>query len=196
MAPNDREVRIEVGYGLEGAIPDATASLIIQNILVPAFQNNDYEGGVLEATEALTTLAAGEAFEIPTTSEDLLIENFLGALPALLFICWFLAILLARSYSWWAGGVIGALFAGFISPVWVQGWAGVFQFMIMGGITGLAFDYLVSKYFHHFANDTASVWWNTSGFSSSDDNDRFGGGSSGGGFGGGSFGGGGASGKW
>ena len=65
VAPNEHEVRIEVGYGLEGAIPDGTASLIIQNVLVPAFQNDDYEGGILEATTALTTLAAGEPFEIP-----------------------------------------------------------------------------------------------------------------------------------
>ena len=54
------EVFIAVGYGLEGAIPDAYAKRIIENQLIPHFQNNDYFGGVEAACVVLMKLASGE----------------------------------------------------------------------------------------------------------------------------------------
>ncbi|MEO9788928.1 MAG: TPM domain-containing protein, partial [Aurantimonas coralicida] len=46
VSRDDREVRIEVGYGLEGTLTDALSSLIIQNDILPAFRGGDYPGGI------------------------------------------------------------------------------------------------------------------------------------------------------
>jgi uncharacterized protein len=46
VAPNERKVRIEVGYGLEGALTDALSSVIIANALVPRFKTGDFSGGI------------------------------------------------------------------------------------------------------------------------------------------------------
>ncbi len=53
VAKNDRKVRIEVGYGLEGAIPDAYARRIIAETIAPKFRQGDYFGGVSAAIDAL-----------------------------------------------------------------------------------------------------------------------------------------------
>lgn len=55
VAPNDRKVRIEVGYGLEGYLTDALSSLIIQNQILPAFRNGDFPGGIEAGTDAIIT---------------------------------------------------------------------------------------------------------------------------------------------
>ncbi|HEY4555778.1 MAG TPA: TPM domain-containing protein, partial [Lysobacter sp.] len=49
VAKDDRQVRIEVGYGLEGAIPDATSARVIQEYLVPKFRSGDFAGGLADA---------------------------------------------------------------------------------------------------------------------------------------------------
>ena len=54
------QVAIAVGYGLEGVVPDAIASRIIRNEMIPAFQHNDYYSGVFKATQVLMKLTAGE----------------------------------------------------------------------------------------------------------------------------------------
>jgi uncharacterized protein len=54
------EARISVGYGLEGAIPDAITKRIVTNEMIPSFQNNDYFTGLDKATSTLMSLAAGE----------------------------------------------------------------------------------------------------------------------------------------
>ena len=56
VAPNDRKVRIEVGYGLEGVLTDALTSQIIRRNIVPAFKAGDMAGGVAAGTEALAAL--------------------------------------------------------------------------------------------------------------------------------------------
>jgi uncharacterized protein len=56
----DRKMRIEVGYGLEGAIPDLMAKRIIDNELKPRFRNNDFDGGLSAAVNALMQAARGE----------------------------------------------------------------------------------------------------------------------------------------
>lgn len=53
VAPNDRKVRIEVGYGLEGYLTDALSSLIIQNQILPAFRNGDFPGGIEAGADAI-----------------------------------------------------------------------------------------------------------------------------------------------
>lgn len=53
VAPNERKVRIEVGYGLEGILTDALSSVIIQQDILPRFRDNDYPGGIAAGTDAL-----------------------------------------------------------------------------------------------------------------------------------------------
>lgn len=68
IAKDDRKVRIEVGYGLEGAIPDAKAGRIIREYLAPNFRKGDYYQGISEATGALVQLIDGE--ELPPPLQD------------------------------------------------------------------------------------------------------------------------------
>ena len=65
VAKDDRKVRIEVGYGLEGAIPDAIANRVVQEYLVPRFRAGDFAGGLTEATGALVKLVDGEPLPAP-----------------------------------------------------------------------------------------------------------------------------------
>jgi uncharacterized protein len=58
--PQDRKMRIEVGYGLEGAIPDVTAKSIIDGIIRPAFRSGDFDGGVSRGVDAILQAARGE----------------------------------------------------------------------------------------------------------------------------------------
>ncbi len=53
VAPNDRKVRIEVGYGLEGYLTDALSSVIIQNQILPRFRDGDFPGGIVAGTDAI-----------------------------------------------------------------------------------------------------------------------------------------------
>ncbi|MEO1023008.1 MAG: TPM domain-containing protein [Bacteroidota bacterium] len=65
ISESDREIWIEVGYGLEGAIPDAMANRISENIIVPSFRNGQVYSGLDRATDAVIQLAAGEFSGIP-----------------------------------------------------------------------------------------------------------------------------------
>ncbi len=56
VAPNERKVRIEVGYGLEPILTDALSSVIIQQQILPAFRNNDMAGGIMAGAKAMTNL--------------------------------------------------------------------------------------------------------------------------------------------
>ena len=78
VSESDRAIRIEVGYGLEGAIPDVMANRIINEIITPAFKNQDIYGGLDRATNALIQLASGE-FE--GTPEGLRRNNGDGGIP-------------------------------------------------------------------------------------------------------------------
>lgn len=53
VAPNDRKVRIEIGYGLEGDLTDADSSFIIQRLILPHFRSGDIQGGVVAGTEGI-----------------------------------------------------------------------------------------------------------------------------------------------
>jgi uncharacterized protein len=59
VAPNDRELRIEVGYGLEGDLPDATANTIIQSEIIPHFKRGDMKGGVRAGVTAILEALGG-----------------------------------------------------------------------------------------------------------------------------------------
>jgi uncharacterized protein len=60
VAPQDRQLRLEVGYGLEGVLPDAIASRIVREIVVPRFRANDYEGGISNGLDAVLKIIRGE----------------------------------------------------------------------------------------------------------------------------------------
>jgi uncharacterized protein len=60
VAVEDRKVRIEVGYGLEGVLPDAVCNQIIRNEIAPHFRQNDYEGGIMAAVNAIHQAIKGE----------------------------------------------------------------------------------------------------------------------------------------
>jgi uncharacterized protein len=63
VAPNERKVRIEVGYGLEGELTDAVSRLIIENAIVPRFRANDYAGGINRGVDDIISVLTGDAAE-------------------------------------------------------------------------------------------------------------------------------------
>jgi uncharacterized protein len=112
VAPNERKVRIEVGYGLEGALPDAIASLIIQNSILPRFKANDYPGGIASGVDEIIKVLSGERREQPvepkknpTTLFGLigLVAPFLFSGPGLVLLViliHFLFVLLLNTAVW------------------------------------------------------------------------------------------------
>ncbi len=70
VAKSDRKVRIEVGFGLEQAIPDATAVAIVQDRMVPAFRAGDFAGGLAAAVSALIPLLRGAGLPAPRKGAD------------------------------------------------------------------------------------------------------------------------------
>ena len=191
ISPNDRKTRIEVGYGLEGAMPDIQAGYIIDNIIIPEFKNSNYEQGIILGTNAIIKVVSGEKFEV---SDNIDFDGFSGFAEigfVVIFIAfqWLLSML-ASTKSWWLGGVFGVGSAFALSYFW-----GLSEFpwtlvAILGGF-GLILDYLVSRSYRNYLKKGGkkSAWnW---GFGSGS-----GRGGSGGGFGGGGSGGGGASGSW
>jgi uncharacterized protein len=63
VAPNERRVRIEVGYGLEGSLTDAVTRLIIENAILPRFRANDFAGGVTRGVDDIVAVLSGQATE-------------------------------------------------------------------------------------------------------------------------------------
>ncbi|MEZ5890868.1 MAG: YgcG family protein [Xanthobacteraceae bacterium] len=63
VAPNERKVRIEVGYGLEGDLTDAVSKLIIENAILPRFKANDYAGGITRGVDDIIQVLSGDAEE-------------------------------------------------------------------------------------------------------------------------------------
>jgi uncharacterized protein len=63
VAPNERKVRIEVGYGLEGTLTDAVTRLIIQNAILPRFRANDFAGGITRGVDDIVQVVSGDADE-------------------------------------------------------------------------------------------------------------------------------------
>ena len=59
VVPNDRRMRIEVGYGLDGTLTYATAGRIIQNVMTPKFKNEDFNGGITDGAKAVMNVLEG-----------------------------------------------------------------------------------------------------------------------------------------
>lgn len=109
VAKNDRKLRIEVGYGLEGVLPDAIASRIVREVIVPHFRANDFTGGIEAGVEAVIKVTRGEPIpEIPrrrTSRQSPLYSWAIWPFFLLLFALGFLLNLSRnrRSYSSWTG---------------------------------------------------------------------------------------------
>lgn len=91
IAFEDKKMRIEVGYGLEGAIPDILAGKIIRHTLAPAFREGKYAEGIDTAFDQLMAASEGEAVAVGEPEEDPLLDWFLVllALGALVYIFFF-----------------------------------------------------------------------------------------------------------
>jgi uncharacterized protein len=71
VAPNEREVRIEVGYGLESILPDGLAGEVIRRQVLPKFKDGDYPGGIADAVDRLATIVRNKHVVTPEEREEL-----------------------------------------------------------------------------------------------------------------------------
>ncbi len=190
VAPNERELRIEVGYGLEPSVTDARASSIIRNVITPEFKKGDYYGGIDKGLDAVMGLIDQDPETVQAVeAADQRPSGFPVSLP-LVFGVFVIGLNLlgamARSKSWWLGGVLGFI-VGFIFASLIGA--------VVCAVVGFALDFVLSRF--------GGTWFNGPrgprgpGFWFLGGGGRGGSGGGGfGGFGGGSSGGGGASGGW
>ncbi|OYW84624.1 hypothetical protein B7Z17_03795, partial [Candidatus Saccharibacteria bacterium 32-49-10] len=204
IAKDDRQLRIEVGRGLEGDLTDAEAGRIVRNTLAPAFRAGNYVAGI-EAAVRNVTAQVEDTPELDTSagqpdssnSTSFLADVFTWVFFSLIWIFPWLGSLFARTKSWWAGGVVGLL-AGLL-VAFVFGWAiWALGLALVTSLLGLFLDKAVSEnYTERKKHGEDPSWWAggtifPGGGSSSGTWGRGGGG----GFGGGGFSGGGSSGSW
>jgi len=107
VAPNEHRVRIEVGYGLEGTLTDATSAIIIANAAAPRFKAGDFDGGVARAVEDIVTVLTTDSADWQKKPELRAEDNAssLDAITPLLFILFVLFIVfMARRRG---GGLLG-----------------------------------------------------------------------------------------
>jgi len=193
IAKDDRAVRIEVGYGLEGVLPDVLANRIVDQVVVPRFRSGDFFGGIREAIERMIALIEGEPLPEPAQSQrGVPSANGLGnALPLLLLLVFVGSTVLRGMLGRFGGasvtaGIAAAIVWFLTSTLIIAIGAAVIAFVIalLGGGGGGG-----------WANPRRRGWggysgggWGGGGWS--------GGGGGGWSGGGGGFGGGGASGRW
>jgi uncharacterized protein len=184
VAKNDRKLRIEVGRGLEGAIPDVLAKRIVSDVIAPRFKSGDFFGGIAAGSDALMALIAGESLPAPqarqAAGQAIDFQMILFALVALIFG----DAIFRRLFGRVPGAAISGAMVGGI--LWLA--LGVLAVALVGGVIGFVIG-LVNGMARARGGWTSGGWpgggWGGGGF---------GGGGFGGG--GGSFGGGGASGSW
>ncbi len=191
IAKNDRTLRIEAGYGVEGALPDAMAKRIIAEIIVPQFKAGNFAAGIDAGIDAILSSLKGESLPLPSTKNGpgnssgmhFLLDNFIPILIGLIVLGRMLQTLLGRL----VGAAITSIGVGFI------GW------LFFSSVVAAIFIAVVVFFISLFQSTGSGLYrngrnWPDNGFR----NGGFGSGSPGGGFsgGGGGFGGGGASGRW
>ncbi|HEY6642341.1 MAG TPA: TPM domain-containing protein [Povalibacter sp.] len=192
VAKDDRAVRIEVGYGLEGAIPDVIASRIVQQVIVPRFRQGDYYGGISQGVARLVALIEGEVLPEPQQGEQRSVQG-IGSLLPMLFV---LVVI--------GGGILRRLFGGFGGAGVIGGIAGVIAYVLTSvigvaiGTALLAFIFTLFGGGGGFGGGGWSSHRRGGGLGGGWGGGFGGGGLGGGGWsgGGGGFGGGGASGRW
>jgi len=97
VAPNDRAVRIEVGYGLEGTLPDATADAVIRNVIIPRFRAGDMAGGISDGVDAVIAALSGSGEEF-TPSPRALVSQTLSEWAPVLLVGLFFVIMIAAQF--------------------------------------------------------------------------------------------------
>jgi uncharacterized protein len=123
VAPNEREVRIEVGYGLEGDLTDAVTKLIIENAIIPKFRSGDIEGGVTAGLDDMIKVLTGSAAEYQELAQRQQQDNaddYEWLIPILFFAFWATIVILAhlrrRKGRWvWVPGTAGGSSGGWSS---------------------------------------------------------------------------------
>jgi uncharacterized protein len=96
VAPNDRELRIEVGYGLEGTLPDATADAIIRNVIVPRFKSGDMADGISDGVDAIISVLSGSGEEFTPSRTEALGQMLSNAVPVLFFAFFVIMIVVTQ----------------------------------------------------------------------------------------------------
>jgi len=87
VAKEERQIRIEVGYGLEGRLTDADSSVIINRVITPAFRQGDFQAGIVNGAAAMIQVLGGEPMAVPQGQQSLAVqEKPRAGLVALLFI--------------------------------------------------------------------------------------------------------------
>ncbi len=183
VAKTDRALRIEVGYGLEGALNDATSKRIISEIITPRFQQADFYGGIAAGVDQIIRVVDGEALPEPAAKPSGDVTGFQQYIPVLLI----LALVVGGLLRAMLGRLPGSLITG--GAVAVVAWllAGAVSIALVAGVIALLFTLLSGGMGRMGGYGGAGY---RGGFGSG----GFGGGGFGGG--GGGFGGGGASGRW
>lgn len=187
VAKDDRTLRIEVGYGLEGVLNDATARRIIAEIITPKFRNGDFDGGIADGVERMVRVVDGEPLPAPKPRPDTSgsFDNFGELLPVII-----IGALVV-------GGILRAMLGRLLGSL-VMGGGVAFIAWAMIGALPVALIAGVIAFFVTLIGDAVGTGgggrYSTGGGGWSSGSS----GGSGGGFsgGGGSFGGGGASGRW
>ncbi|MGA7594548.1 MAG: YgcG family protein, partial [Gallionella sp.] len=142
IAKEDHKLRIEVGYGLEGALPDATANRIIDEIIVPRFRSGDFYAGIQSGLEAMMQIVNGEPMPPPparrsaangkNNTETVMFMAFV----AVVAVGGLLRALLGRfPAALLVGGGLGLLAWLTVAPLIIAVLAGVvaFIFVLLGG---------------------------------------------------------------
>jgi uncharacterized protein len=178
VAKNDRTLRLEVGYGLEGAIPDAIAKRVIAETITPYFKAGDFYGGIEAGVRQLMRLIEGEPLPPPAARTNGNGDEgpFVFLVGGGLVAGWLLSLLMSRP----AAGGLAALGSG-VAGALLLGFTPVLLFIAVFVFAGVAVGFR-----HGGGWSSGRGGWPGGG--------GFGGGSWGGG--GGGFGGGGASGSW
>ncbi len=180
VAKDDRALRIEVGYGLEGVIPDAVAKRVIEEIIVPRFKQGDFPGGVQAGVAALVKLVQGEPLPPPKARQGHSGSFDIGEL-----------LPMAMMFIFVVGGLLRAAL-GRLPGAGLAGGVAFFGAWLLLGTLGTALIIALVVFFFTMMGGGGG------GFRGGGYYGGGGGGSGGGGFsgGGGGFGGGGASGRW
>jgi uncharacterized protein len=191
IVKNDRQMRIEVGSGLEGDLTDAESGRIITNVIAPRFKEGNYFEGIRQGIESMQAQVEGRtdpnSARVQQSSEPFSFL-FASAVAGIVGLSW-VGSVLARTKSWWLGGLLGA--GGGLLVAWGIGWTIISVVILVAFVlVGLGLDWLVSRNYRYRASrGLKPSWWAGGGVMG-------GGGSGGGSFGGGGFSGGGASGGW
>ncbi len=172
----EHEVRIEVGYGLEGVLPDIKADQIIRHEIVPAFKEGDFDSGILNGVNGIIKATKGE---YSNTSSRESKENNYNLLPIIAFLYFIFPIFAFLVIIFLAVQLLGF-------PL------GIIVSLVLIVILALIRKFFFLSMFGQTLGSRRTGWFDNSGFLGG--SSSFGGGF-GGGLGGG-FGGGGASGRW